>query len=366
MPAVAASTGVFMRILIIKTSSLGDIIHALPVLEYLRQVEPTASIDWVVDEAFVDLVSGNPLINRVLLVAFRSWKKAPFSWHTWQEIVSLIKSLRQERYDLIFDLQGNLKSGLVCAFGRAPVKVGFSKANQQECLNGFFTNRKVNFLPSDKNAVQRYLRIVSNSFSIPLESFEPSSDIYTSPDDNACAQQMIGAVKGRPLILFHNGTTWATKLWHAEGWKQLAGTLLLRYKQAVILLSWGNAEEHALAEEIAGHIGSRAVVLGKMSLKQFVAVLKRVNLVAGGDTGPIHLAAAVGTPTVSFYRCTDGSLNGPLGSHHIVVQSPLSCTKCLRKSCEKDDECRHSISVDAMMDAVLTVMRKGRNKDSAE
>jgi heptosyltransferase I len=347
-----------MRILIIKTSALGDIVHSLPVLSYLRQAAPNAQVDWVVDEAFVDLVSGNPLINRVLLVAFRRWKKNPFARRTWQELVSFIQILRQERYDLIFDLQGNLKSGMVCAFGRAPVKVGFSKANQQERINGLFTNRKVSFLPSDKNAAQRYLRIVSASFSLPLESIEPHSDIYTSPEDNSYVQQMIGVTAERPLILFHNGTTWVTKLWHAEGWKQLADTLLLRHQQATILLSWGNVEEHTLAEEIARHIGDRAVVLGKMSIKQFVAMLKQVDLVVGGDTGPIHLAAAVGTPTVSFYRCTDGSLNGPLGKEHMIVQSPLPCTRCLRKACDRDEECRRSIAVDMVMDAVITVVDK--------
>ena len=345
--------GATLRILIIKTSSLGDIIHSLPVLEYLRQAEPAATIDWVVDEAFVDLVSGNPLINRVLTVAFRRWKKAPFARRTRRELVTFINILRQQRYDLIYDLQGNLKSGMVCAFGRAPVKVGFSRAHQQERLNSLFTNRKVDFLPPDKNAAQRYLRIASAPFILPPESVVPHGDIYTSPEDVAHAQQMMGTT-GHPLVLFHNGTTWTTKLWHADGWKQLADALLLRYPQATILLSWGNAEEHALAEEIARHIGSHAVVLGKMSLKQFVAVLKRVDLVVGGDTGPIHLAAAVGTPTVSFYRCTDGSLNGPLGRGQIIVQSPLTCTKCLRKVCERDDECRKSIEVATMVSAVVS------------
>jgi heptosyltransferase-1 len=340
-----------LRILIIKTSSLGDIIHALPALDYLRQVVPGATVDWVVDEAFVDLVSGNPLINRVLLVAFRRWKKAPFARRTWQELVSFIQILRQERYDLIFDLQGNLKSGMVCAFGRAPVKVGFSRAHQQEQLNGLFTNRKVGFFPSDKNAAQRYLRIVSSSFSLPIESIEPRSNIHTSFEDDAYAQQVVDRAAGHPLILFHNGTTWTTKLWHTAGWKQLADGLTGCYPHAVVLLSWGNEEEYVRAKDIADPLGNRAVLLEKMSLKQFVAVLKRVDLVVGGDTGPIHLAAAVGTPTVSFYRCTDGSLNGPLGVRHIIVQSPLPCTKCLHKFCEEDEKCRESISADVMLTA---------------
>ena len=343
-----------MRILIIKTSSLGDVIHALPALEYLRQAAPGATVDWVVDEAFAELLAGNPLINRLLLVAFRRWKKSPFVRQTRSEILQFVATLRQDSYDLVFDLQGNIKSGLVCALSRAPLKIGFSRAHQQERLNGLFTNRKVGFLPSDRNAAQRYLRVVSAPFTLPLESVEPHSDIHTGGGDDTYAQQAVERAAGQPLILFHNGTTWTTKLWYGDGWKQLADALLLRYPHAAILLSWGNTEEHARAEEIARHIGSRAVVLDKMSLKQFVAVLKRVDLVVGGDTGPIHLAAAVGTPTVSFYRCTDGSLNGPLGRQHAIVQSPLPCTKCLNKVCDRDDECRKSISVQSVLAAAIT------------
>jgi heptosyltransferase-1 len=341
-----------MRVLIVKTSSLGDIIHALPVLEYLRQAAPGAVIDWVVDEAFVDLLSGNPLIDRLIPVAFRRWKKAPLSLKVLKELRTLRRTLHERPYDLVFDLQGNLKSGLICFFCRAPVKVGFSRENQQEWLNSLFTNRKVPFQPADRNAAPRYLRIASDPFDLPPESVVPHADIHTSPDDNLYASGVAEDASGSPLVLFHNGTTWTTKLWHAEGWKRLADEILLRYPQAAILLSWGNQEEYALAQEISRHVGNRSVVLEKLPLKQFVAVLKRVDLVVGGDTGPIHLAAAVGTPTVSFYRCTDGSLNGPWGSGHRLVQSPLACTKCLRKSCEQDEECRRSIAVDAMLAAV--------------
>jgi heptosyltransferase-1 len=341
-----------MRVLIVKTSSLGDIIHALPVLEYLRRAAPGATIDWVVDEAFADLLSGNPLIDRLIPVAFRRWKKAPLSITVLKEMICLRATLRERPYDLVFDLQGNLKSGLICFFSRAPVKVGFSRENQQERLNSLFTNRKVPFQPTDRNAAPRYLRIASAPFSLPPESVVPHADIYTSPDDGRYAGQVFDQAAGKPVILFHNGTTWTTKLWHAAGWKQLADEILQRYPQSAILLSWGNREELDLAQEIARHAGDRVVVLEKLPLKRFVAVLKRVDLVVGGDTGPIHLAAAVGTPTVSFYRCTDGSLNGPWGSGHRIVQSPLACTKCLHKSCEQDDECRRSIAVDAMLAAV--------------
>src|SRR5512137_2577875 len=156
-----------MRVLIVKTSSLGDIIHALPVLEYLRQASPGARIDWVVDEAFADLLSGNPLIDRLITVPLRRWKKSPLNMTVLKEIRALRTTLRERPYDLVFDLQGNIKSGLICAFSRAPVKIGFSRENQQERLNSFFTNRKVSFQPGDRNAAPRYLRIVSAPFDLP-------------------------------------------------------------------------------------------------------------------------------------------------------------------------------------------------------
>src|SRR5512137_2007593 len=165
-----------MRVLIVKTSSLGDIIHALPVLDYLRQAAPGASIDWVVDEAFADLLSGNPLISRLITVPFRRLKKGFLNAATLKELRALRGHLREQSYDVVFDLQGNIKSGLICSFSRAPLKVGFSRENQQERLNSLFTNRKVPFLPADRNAAPRYLRIVSNPFDLPPESILPHAD----------------------------------------------------------------------------------------------------------------------------------------------------------------------------------------------
>lgn len=344
-----------MRILIIKTSSLGDIIHTLPVLEYLRQVAPAAAIDWVVDEAFKDLMSDNPLIERVLTVAFRRWKKNPFAMQTHQEILRFVHELRQQRYDLVFDLQGNSKSGLVCRLARAERKIGFSREHLQERLNLLFTTEQVSFKETDRNAVQRYLRVVSSPFAVSTDNWQPRSDIATSAADEAVADAALSR-SGSPQILLHTGTTWQTKLWYEEGWHQLGQELLGRYPAATVLLSWGNREEQQRAEHLATLVGEQAVVLPSLSLKQFAAVLKRCDLVIGGDTGPVHLAAAVGTPTVSFYRCTDGERNGPFGPQHAVVQSPLPCTVCMRKQCDQDEACRRSITPMALAEAAQRLL----------
>jgi len=169
---------------------------------------------------------------------------------------------------------------------------------------------------------------------------------------------MVPSADSGPVLLFHTGTTWQTKLWHESGWIAVARDLLARYPAAEILLSWGNETERETALRISQQVGRRARVLERMSLKGFAALLKRVDCVVGGDTGPVHLAAVVGTATVSFYRCTDGSLNGPRGERHVIVQSPLACTRCLRKTCERNEECIASITPQAIVAGVKKVLHE--------
>ncbi|MDA8414378.1 MAG: lipopolysaccharide heptosyltransferase I [Desulfobacteraceae bacterium] len=333
--------------MIIKTSALGDIIHALPVLDYLHQVAPGVRIDWVVEEAFLELLSGNPLFDRLITVAFKRWKKSPLALETWREVGAVRRRIREREYDLVFDLQGNTKSGLVCWLARSRHKIGFSRDDMQERLNALFTNQKVALHRDDRHATTRYLRIISAPFGVDPSALTLTTDIYTADDDEAAGRMLPQDTSG-PVLLFHTGTTWQTKLWHEQGWIALANGLLERYPAAAILLSWGNEQEHETALRIREQVGQRAQVLERMSLKRFAALLKRVDAAVGGDTGPVHLAAAVGTATVSFYRCTDGSLNGPKGENHIIVQSPLACTKCLQKTCERNEECIASITPQAI------------------
>jgi len=346
-----------MRILIIKTSALGDIIHALPLLDYLRQVAPGARIDWVVEEPFLELLSGNPLIDRLITVAFKRWRKSPFALETFREAGAFRRRLQEREYDLVFDIQGNTKSGLVCWLAKSQRKIGFSREDMQEQLNALFTDQKIALHPDDRQATTRYLRIIGAPFGIDPAGLTLTTDIHTAADDEA-AGAMVSQTGSGPVLLFHTGTTWPTKLWHESGWIALARDLLARYPAATILLSWGNESERETALRIALQVGRRARVLERLSLKRFAALLKRVDCVAGGDTGPVHLAAAVGTATVSFYRCTDGTLNGPIGERHVIVQSPLACTRCLKKTCERNEECIGSITPQALGAGVEKILRE--------
>lgn len=347
-----------MKVLIIKTSSLGDIIHALPLLDYLHRASPGIKIGWVVEEAFKDILEGNPLLWKLHLVNTKRWRKRPFSARTRLEAATLRRELRQEGYDVVFDIQGNLKSGIIGLASGVARRIGLPRQRLQESINALFTTTKAPYRLEDTHASLRCLSSVASlPFDLDYRDLELVSDIPTSAADNGAASALLSGLKPGKKILFHSGTTWQTKFWSREGWSELGKRVCSAFPGSTILLSWGNDAEQSMAREIASRIGEDAVVIERLPLKAFAALLKQVDLVVGGDTGPVHLAAAMGTKTVSFYRSSTGSESGPRGKRHVIVQSPLPCTRCYRTSCPKDEECRASITVDAMMAGIERLLR---------
>jgi heptosyltransferase-1 len=341
-----------MRVLIVKTSALGDIVHALPVLDYLHKVSPGIEIDWVVEEQFAAILEGNPLITGIFRVRTKTWRKQLLERSTWREIAAVKSSLQARRYDLVFDIQGNFKSGLVTWASGAKHRLGFSADELQERVNKWFTSRQIPMRPQDRHITHKYLRIVSVPFGKDFRGMALGTSIATSASEDSEAAALLATLGEGLVFLFHYGTTWQTKHWSVEGWVETGRRILERYADSTILFSWGNEAERQVVTEIARAIGTGARVMDHYPLKGLIAVLKNVDLVIGGDTGPIHLAAAVGTPTVSLYRSSDGTRSGPLGKQHIIIQSPLSCARCFRTSCERDVECRASITADMLVTAV--------------
>lgn len=341
-----------MKVLVVKTSALGDIIHALPILDYLHKACPGIEVEWVVEEPFKDILAGNPLLHRLHIIRTRKWRKNIFADETLDEVRNAWKSLRNSDYDMVFDIQGNLKSGIIAWLTGTKKRFGFTRDFLQESVNVLFTNHKIAQRKQDDNANTRYLRVVSAAFEHDYSGMDLTVDIDTGTNEDAAAEKLIQNCNSRQVFLFHGGTTWQTKFWSEEGWTELGKTVHAKFPESMILFSWGNDSEKSSADRVAAGIGCRVRVLDKYSLKGIVAIIKKVDVVIGGDTGLIHLAAAVGTPTVSYYRASDGSLSGPRGLKHIIVQSPMSCTRCFRTTCDKDSECRKSITVDAILSGI--------------
>ena len=341
-----------MRVLIIKASALGDIIAALPVLDFLKQASPGIEIDWVVEEPFRQVLEGNPLLSALHLVRTKVWRKQPFSSQTRREISLLRQTLRERDYDLVFDIQGNLKSGIIGYCTGCPDRIGFTREDLQESVNVLFTTRRIPLRRQDYHVTDKCLRLVSIPFAKDFRTMTLTSTIRTSAEDDANAEVLLATLSDGLVFLFQYGTTWQTKFWSKESWIKLGKEVLERFPDASILLPWGNETERAMVSSIAAGIGRGSRVLERYSLKGLAALLKRVDLVVGGDTGPVHLAAAVGTPTVSFYRSSDGKRSGPRGEHHVVIQSPMHCTRCFRTRCDQDAQCRETIKVQDVMNGI--------------
>jgi heptosyltransferase-1 len=345
-----------MRVLIVKTSALGDVIHALPVIDYLQQVVPDVEIDWVVEDRCRQILAGHPGISHLHVIHTRKWKKHPFSRETWREIREFRDILRHRNYDLVFDIQGNLKSGFLSWFSGAGDRIGFTGDALQESANLFFTTRQVSLRKHDYHVTDRSLRLASVPFGKDYRDFTLSSFIPISSEHAATATVLLSTLSDGLVFLFQHGTTWSTKLWHDEGWIELGRRLHAEYPNSAILINWGSDEEKKRAEKIALSVGGVIRPLPWLTIGELAALIGKVDLVIGGDSGPVHIAAALGTPTVSLYRATDPRRNGPRGGHHVIIQSPLHCRVCLRKECDRDRQCRESITVEAVLKGVETAL----------
>jgi len=347
-----------MRVLIVKISALGDVIHALPVLTWLKSADPEIEIDWLVDEVFAPLLEGHPLLRRVHRLGFKRWRRQ--GWlATLKGVRQTIAALRRDHYDLVLDLQGNSKSGLFTFLSGAALRYGFARDGVREWPNLLATNRKV-FLGADSYHISDRSMAVAQAAFPGGKEISLAGPMEVQPEALASVERQLIALDldQQPLIVLQYGTTWTTKLWPLDCWQAFVAKLCDEEGLRPVLI-WGNDSEHEACQEINQASNGRALIWPRGSLPELVALLQRADLVVGGDTGPIHIAAAVGTSTVSLFRVTDATRNGPRGDEHIRIQSPLDCAPCLRKSCQRDDECGHSISVDQVLTSIRALL--GRN-----
>lgn len=344
-----------MKVLIVKVSALGDVVHSLPVLAYLHSAHPAVEIDWLVEEGFSSILTEHPLINQVIPLQTKRWRKLSFVSMVG-EVIRFARRLRHQRYDLVFDLQGNSKSGLFTLLSRGREKYGFDRHQVREWPNLLATNHRVALSAGDHHVAQRALAVVRAA--VPQGSdVRSAGPLAVNIEARQRVEQQLAdrQLTEKKLVVLHYGTTWQTKLWSLNSWQQLAQRLVAE-ANVVPLLTWGNEQERTAAQMISQATEGRALVWPRGSLTELVALLDRVTLVVGCDTGPIHIAAALGTPTVSLFRVTDATRNGPQGAQHRCLQSPLPCAPCLRKHCEQDAECAQSISVDAVCRAIHELM----------
>jgi heptosyltransferase I len=294
------------KILIVKTSSLGDVIHCLPVINDIYAIYPNAQIDWVVEESFADIPRLHPAIHQVYTVAFRRWRKKLLSTTTWSEIKEFKYLVAQTQYDAVIDTQGLLKSALIMRLANG-VKHGYDKQSIREPIASKFYD-KTYAISYQQHAVSRNRTLVALSLGYAPPANAPDYGIQVAADLNE--------IPSRPFIVALHGTSRDSKLWPTEYWINLGKAL--KSQSINMLLPWSNPAELARAELIANSL-ENAIVLPKSSIAELAAVISQAKAAVGVDTGLSHLAAALNIPTIAIYTDTNPALTGVMASKSQVV-----------------------------------------------
>ncbi|MDV5099129.1 lipopolysaccharide heptosyltransferase I [Pseudomonas sp. LSJ-87] len=308
-----------MRVLIIKTSSLGDVIHTLPALTDAAHAIPGIRFDWVVEEGFAEIPSWHPAVDQVIPVAIRRWRK-----NLWQTIKSgewkaFKQRVRERKYDLVIDAQGLVKSAWLTRYVKAPV-AGLDRYSAREGWASRFYDRRLS-VATGQHAVER----VRQLFAMAL-----AYDLPEGLGNYGLDLERLQLPPAAPYVVFLHGTTWATKHWPEAYWRELAERMGRRKLE--VRLPWGNPAEKARAERIAQGLNN-CQVLPKLNLAGVARVLAAAKACVAVDTGLGHLAAALDVPTISLFGPTNPGLTGAYGRTQIHQASDWPCAPCLQKKC---------------------------------
>jgi heptosyltransferase I len=375
-----------VNILIVKLSAIGDVIHTLPSLAMLRRCWSDATISWVVEEAAADLLCDHPDLDRLIVSRRKKWLaelKRGMIAKPFREMGAFLAELRGQKYDIVIDFHGLLKSAVIVLLSGGKRKLGYKSMQEG---SGLFYNEKI---PEDmtKHAVERYLDFVrylakkerrdcpdeTPTFRIVIGEKEEKSidallvenagDFFLGRDhgDSAGANNGDNSRNERnempPFIAVSPVAFWPTKLWEDEKFARLCDRIRGELQTGVVLTG-DNAERLGKIEK---RMKTKALNLGgKTSLRELGALYRRAALLVTTDSGPMHLAAAVGTPVVALFGPTDPSRTGPYGPNHRVIRKELPCSPCFRKQCA-DPRCMTEISVEEVFSAVQSTLKKQVN-----
>ena len=342
-----------MNILIVKLSAIGDVIHTLPALNAIRSHCPDAHIAWLVEEAAAPLVEGHEALDRVLVSKRKRWMRGLRTssfFSTLSEIYRFIKALRDTDYDMILDFQALLKSGVLIAIARGQRKIGFGKGLEHMEHSYIFLNKRIPAVDMEIHALSRGMMLI-DALGIPSNTVEyklpVSSYDHEKVDGLMRTYGMLGA---KPLVAINPVAKWETKLWANKKFSQLADILIDRYDAKIVFT--GSPVDGPTIQDIMAAMKGHAVNLaGHTTLKMLAALYQKVDFVVSTDTGPMHMAAAVGIPVVALFGPTVPWRTGPFGTGHQIVRGGPECSPCFKRECKTID-CMEQISVQQVVDAI--------------
>jgi len=320
----------FASLLVVRLSAMGDIIHTLPAVAALREAFPHATLGWLVEERWAELLctlryprSGQrsaqrPLVDRLHSVNTAEWRRSLFSFHTWQQMAVGLSELRGVRYDAAIDFQGAIRSALLARWSGAPVVYG--TAQPRENAASMWYTRQI--LPSGTHVVEQALALAQ----AVIQHSMPDAPLIFPADPDAERKVAALAPDGRAFAILSPGAGWGAKQWPAERYGAVARELVGLGIQS--LVNYGPGEEELAA--IVEATSERAARRVSCSVAELIALTRRARLFIGGDTGPMHLAAALKIPVVAIFGPTNPARNGPFGTRSVVLRSASSATSHVR------------------------------------
>ncbi|MDR3793037.1 MAG: glycosyltransferase family 9 protein [Terracidiphilus sp.] len=306
----------------VRLGAMGDILHALPAVTALRHAHPSWIIDWVVEPRWRGLLSApgttergpaQPIVDRLHFASTKEWRKAPLSRETLYALRELRHQLRAGTYDTVLDLQGAIRSSVVARLAGSRRRIG--EATPRETPARWLTNEHI--ATSGAHVIEQDVELASAIAADELEPARP--ELPVCPEAESWADALLSG-SGKPAILINPGAGWGAKRWPAERYGEVAHALAA--KGCRIFVNVGPGEEPLAQTIVETTSGSAQPVAA--TLDQLIALTRRIRLAVAGDTGPLHLACALGKPVVGVYGPTDPSRNGPFGVDFRVLRSPLS------------------------------------------
>jgi heptosyltransferase-1 len=322
----------FDRLLIVRLSAMGDIIHTLPAAVALREAFPQATLGWLVEERWAELLctlryprSGprspqRPLVDRVHSVNLAGWRRAFFSFHTWQQMAVGVSELRGIHYDAVIDFQGAVRSGLLARWSGAPIVYG--DAQPRENATSMFYTRNVLLQGNGTHVVQHALALAREAIPDRFNATPAAAPIEFPVDPDAESKIAGLTATARDFVILNPGAGWGAKMWPTERYAQVAKELAEDGLSSLINYGPGEEELAAALEASSGGAARRI----SCSVSELIALTRRARLLIGGDTGPMHLAAALKIPVVAIFGPTNPARNGPFGTRSIVLRSASSMT----------------------------------------
>lgn len=333
------------KILIVKLSSLGDIVHTFPAFKAIRDNYPESKICWVVERSGAEILKSLQGLDEIIIFDTLNWRKKPFSLGTLKELAESTRKLRKEKFDIAIDFQGTLKSSFITFISNAKERIGFGRGNLREPISSIFYTKKAEKFPDNIHV------ILKNLLLLEIIGIRESFPFFPKIRLDADLPEDLNFDREHTIIL-NGGGGWETKIWVKGRWRELA----LRIKELGYepLFLWGNIlEKERMEEESKGDIP----IAPFLTIPQLMKLISLSRLVISGDTFPLHIADALGIPVVGIYGPSSPFRNGPISKNSRIVFHELSCSFCYKRKC-KDLECMKRIDVESVLQKVKEILGK--------